>query len=60
MLLLLSSLSHAEAPDATIRHEAVGLGYSAGIVGFVGDLSKDRAQLVQEAGVERLFRRMRI
>jgi hypothetical protein len=59
MLALVVSLhlAHAEEPAAPVRRDAVSLGYSAGVVGFLGDLSNDRARVLQEVQVETLFLR---
>lgn len=51
-LLLAHALAHAEDPAPP---DAPRLGYSAGVMGFVGDLSEDPARWVQEAQVETLF-----
>jgi hypothetical protein len=46
------ALAHAE-PSAP--HQTLGIGYSAGVMGFLGDLSEDQARLVQEAQLETLY-----
>lgn len=54
-LLLSHSLALADDAPAQALRDGPRLGYSAGVMGFVGDLSEDPARLVQEAQVETLF-----